>query len=112
VQPDPAKALEYLLRAGDLHHPQALYLVGLMYETGDGVPRDMEVALNAFFKSSSYGCQFSQYALGLFYLYGVEDCELITKGTIDEELNFVVNLLILLISSLSLLLILVVYYYF
>jgi TPR repeat protein len=81
-RPDPAKSLEYLVRASDGQHSKALYLVGLAYETGDGVPRNMEIALNAFFKAASLGCQFSQYALGLFYLYGVEACEYIQKGTI------------------------------
>ena len=63
MQKDAVKAAEYLRHAADQNHPWASYLLGKLYLTGNGVPRDEEAAWNCFRMADAYGHPNAQYVL-------------------------------------------------
>ena len=51
------KAKEYLLKAAELNHPEALYNLGVMYYDGDGVEINKKIAKQYFLKALAQGNQ-------------------------------------------------------
>ena len=60
---DAVKAAEYLRHAADQNHPWANYLLGKLYLTGNGVPKDEEAAQNCFRMANAFGHPYAQYVL-------------------------------------------------
>ena len=54
MQKDAVKAAEYLYYAADKDHPWANYLLGKLYLTGSGVPKDEAAAWNCFRMADVY----------------------------------------------------------
>ena len=52
---DPHKALELFLLAAAQDHPQALYNLAGLYETGDGVPQDPAEAERLYARAAARG---------------------------------------------------------
>lgn len=52
------------------NHPYAEYYLGMMYEHGQGVEKDMKKAAKWFLKSAKQGIQQSQYRLAELYATG------------------------------------------
>jgi len=50
--------------------PKALYIVGLSYATGQGVPKNLEKAVKWYLKAAIQGHAEAQYLLGHCYYYG------------------------------------------
>jgi TPR repeat protein len=86
-QGNPTAAVEELNRAAERGHPGALYLLGRMYRTGDGVPTDDLKAFGFFARvaedhdsdrpdSPSAAFVASSYvALGSYYMTGIKGSE-------------------------------------
>jgi len=62
-----AKELEYIAEEGDA---RAQYDLGLLYDTGRGVPQSNEKALQWYRKAAEQGESKAQYNLGLMYANG------------------------------------------
>lgn len=73
------KALSYLQKAVDQLHPDALYLMGTIYLTGDCVKKDVSLALWCFHRASEKGHAGAAIAYGSLLLRGEEIPECITK---------------------------------
>ncbi|PON87640.1 Eukaryotic elongation factor 2 kinase [Trema orientale] len=73
------QAFYYLEKAAEQFHPGALYLLGVVYLTGDCVKKDMESALWCFHKASEKGHAGAAVAYGCLLLKGVEVPESIAK---------------------------------
>lgn len=58
-----SKEWAYLRRAADNNHPWANYLLGKLYLTGNGVPKDEEAAWNCFRMADAFGHPYAQYVL-------------------------------------------------
>ena len=63
MQKDAVKAAEYLRHAADQNHPWASYLLGKLYPTGNGVPKDEEAAWNCFRLADAYVHPCARYVL-------------------------------------------------
>jgi TPR repeat protein len=61
------KELRYLAENGDL---RAQYDLGVLYDTGEGVPQDNQEALNWYHRAAEEGEARAQYNLGLMYANG------------------------------------------
>jgi TPR repeat protein len=64
VEPDPAKALSWWLKAAEVHHPMALYRAGLAYLQGRGVDPDSEKGLQLLEQAALYGVHPAETAIG------------------------------------------------
>lgn len=63
-------AVNHLKLATTHHHPAATFNLGLCYERGLGVDRDMKMAMQCYTVASSLGHAKAMYNLGVFYVRG------------------------------------------
>ena len=61
------KAFHHFNKAAKENHPGALYHLGLMYERGDGVKKDIYTAISYYEKATSFGHKMAPNALGNAY---------------------------------------------
>ncbi len=54
-KPDPGAALYWLRKAAESNHPVAQYLLGTMYEAGNGVDRDLDRAKTLYAAAAAHG---------------------------------------------------------
>ncbi|KAL1214406.1 hypothetical protein V5N11_016072 [Cardamine amara subsp. amara] len=78
VQSDQ-QAFHYIENAVDQLHPGALYLLGVVYLTGDCVKQDMDSAIWCFHRASEKGHAGAAIAYGSLLLRGVQVPESLTK---------------------------------
>lgn len=71
-------ALRELNRAASVKEPRAEYLLGTMYQNGQGTKRNIEFAFNLYQRSAKSGFPPAQFALGTFYRKGI---------TVDKDLK-------------------------
>ena len=64
-----AEALRYLKASSDAGNPEAQYLVGWMYDQGQGVPRSYPIAAEYYELAAAQGHPKAQFSLGWFYNY-------------------------------------------
>lgn len=70
---DPARAAELLASAAPRGNAEAQYLLGLLYQNGDGVTADTKAALNWFLAAAEEQHPEAQLALARLYLAAPED---------------------------------------
>ncbi len=63
-------AINKLQIAADMNYPEALYRLGVRYENGEGVERDIEKAFELYTKAAEGGHEKGQFRLGLCHYYG------------------------------------------
>lgn len=64
-------AVNHLKLATTHHHPAATFNLGLCYERGLGVTRDLKMAMHCYTVASSLGHSKAMYNLGVFYVRGL-----------------------------------------
>jgi TPR repeat protein len=64
VQPNNQTALLWAQKAADAKNPDGLYILGLMYENGRGVPRNLTKAVNLLESASALGQMEAKSELG------------------------------------------------
>jgi TPR repeat protein len=69
---DKAQAAKLFQQAADRGHAGAQYYLGMSYERGAGVPKDVAAALNWYRRSATNGCPEAGVTLGNFYSDGLE----------------------------------------
>ena len=71
-QPEPAKTqdIEQLRKAAEQGNASAQYSLGVMYNTGEGVPQDYQEAVSWYHKAAEQGHASAQYNLGVRYVNG------------------------------------------
>ena len=67
-----SEAASWYERAGESGNQYAQYRLGKMCLLGDGVPKDIERAVQLLNDSANQGNQYAQYVLGKLYLQGKE----------------------------------------
>ena len=72
LSPDKAQAAKLFQQAADRGHAGAQYYLGMIYEKGAGVPRDVAVALNWYRQAATNGYVEAGVTLGNFYSDGIE----------------------------------------
>jgi TPR repeat protein len=72
TSPDKAKAAKLFQRAADRGHTGAQYYLGMIYEKGAGVPKDVATALNWYRQAATNGYVEACVILGNFYSDGLE----------------------------------------
>ena len=70
VYPDTKAAFYWASKAAENQDPQGLYILGVMYQTGQGVQVDKTTAASLFYESAMQGYAEAQYSLGLAYKNG------------------------------------------
>ncbi|XP_047965289.1 uncharacterized protein LOC125209748, partial [Salvia hispanica] len=78
------QAFYYLEKAVDQLHPDALYLLGAVYLTGDCVSQDIPSAIWCFHRASEKGHAASAIAYGSLLLAGVRIPESVTKFNVKK----------------------------
>lgn len=68
---DYSQTLYWAQKAADKNDAVSLYLIGMLYNNGKGVPRDNNKAIRYLLKASDLGFDTAQYKLGQFYYYGI-----------------------------------------
>jgi len=68
---DKAQAARRFQQAADLGHAGAQYYLGMLYEKGTGVPKDMAAAINWYRQSATNGYAEAGVILGNFYSEGL-----------------------------------------
>ncbi|MBQ3772005.1 MAG: sel1 repeat family protein, partial [Bacteroidaceae bacterium] len=64
---DLDKAIEYLQKAADMGHDNAQNLLGICFETGEGVEQNHEKAIELYTKASKQGNEYAPYNLARYY---------------------------------------------
>lgn len=64
-------AFNYLDKAAALNHPEAQYNLAVMYQKGDGVQQNMDLAFKWFKEGAERGSARAQYNLGMMYYEGI-----------------------------------------
>ena len=72
LSPDKAQAAKLFRQAADQGHAGAQYYLGMIYEQGAGVPKDVAAALNWYRQSATNGYAEAGMTLGNFYSDGLE----------------------------------------
>ena len=67
---DLDKAIEYLQKAADMGHDMAQNLLGVCFETGEGVEQNHEKAIELYTKASKQGNEYALYNLACYYEKG------------------------------------------
>ena len=62
-----AKAMKYYLYAANKNHDLAQYMIGVMYNNGEGVTQDSAEAFKWYLKAAEQGHVFAQYNIGCMY---------------------------------------------
>lgn len=70
LQDNFKSAVNHLKLATTHHHPAATFNLGLCYERGLGVDRDLKMAMQCYTVASSLGHAKAMYNLGVFYVRG------------------------------------------
>jgi len=70
IQEFEIRSLNLIKEAADLELPEALYTLGVIYETGDGVTSDMNKASSLFKKAAERGHSRAKLSYGLDLVYG------------------------------------------
>lgn len=78
------ESFAYLIKAAEQLQPDALYLLGAIYYTGDCVKQDVSTAIWCFHRASEKGHAGAAIAYGSLLLRGVEVPETITKFNIKK----------------------------
>ncbi|WP_271272223.1 hypothetical protein [Aliamphritea hakodatensis] len=68
---DYPKAIYWLQRATELEHAEAAYNLGIAYQTGTGITKDLPLAIKTYQQSASLGNAKAQRNLGLMYSAGI-----------------------------------------
>jgi TPR repeat protein len=66
------KGLEWLQKAADEDHAQAVFLLGLAYYQGFGVKKDIPKARSLYIKAADLGFHKAQLFVGTYYLSGLD----------------------------------------
>lgn len=66
----PDEAAKFFQRAAEQNHPLGAYQLGLMYETGKGMPQDFAAAARWYHVSAKRHRGYAPTRLGLLYLWG------------------------------------------
>ena len=72
MSPNHARAASLFQQAADLGHSGAQYYLGMLYEKGTGVPKDLATALKWYRQSATNGYAEASVALGDFYNNGLD----------------------------------------
>ncbi|KXJ80179.1 hypothetical protein RP20_CCG026322 [Aedes albopictus] len=64
-------AVSHLKLGTRCHHPSAAFNLGLCYELGIGVRRELNIARQCFYLASNLGHPKAMYNLGVYYAYGL-----------------------------------------
>jgi TPR repeat protein len=72
TSPDKAEAAKLFQRAADRGHSGAQYYLGMIYEKGAGVTKDVATALNWYRQAATNGYAEASVTLGNFYSDGLE----------------------------------------
>ena len=75
----PEKAAEYYQKAADQHDPDALCNLGVLYENGRGVAKDIDKALSCYREAAMLGSSLGQYNYAVL---------LESKGDIEQAMKF------------------------
>lgn len=67
---EPKIAVSHLKLATTHRHPEATFNLGVCYETGIGVEKDMKNAMECYRAAASLGHKKAMYNLGVFYVHG------------------------------------------
>lgn len=86
VQSDQ-QAFNYLEKAVEQLHPGALYMLGIVYLTGDCVKKDMDSALWCFHRASEKGHAGAAVAYGSLLLRGAQVPESVTRLDLKKGLS-------------------------
>lgn len=68
---EPKLAVEHLKLATTHRHPNATFNLGVCYETGTGIEKNMKNALECYRLAASLGHGGAMYNLGMFYVHGL-----------------------------------------
>lgn len=68
----PEQKVKLIQSAAKREHPQSMYVFGLMYARGIGVPVNGKSAVKWLKDSANYGYALAHYALGNFYRTGID----------------------------------------
>lgn len=66
----PEIAVAHLKLATTHHHPEATFNLGLCYETGHGIQKNMKSAMECYRIAAGLGNKKAMYNLGVFYVHG------------------------------------------
>lgn len=66
IEVDTMKAFEYFSKSAELGNAEAMYYLGLIYESGDGAEMNVKKALEMFEKSRAAGCNRRQAISGIY----------------------------------------------
>ena len=72
LSPDQPQAAKLFAQAAAQGHPGAQYYLGMIYERGVGVPKDLATALNWYRQSATNGYAEAAVVLGNYYSEGLE----------------------------------------
>jgi len=72
ISPNHARAASLFQQAADLGHAGAQYYLGMLYEKGTGVPKDLATALKWYGQSATNGYAEAGVTLGDFYSNGLD----------------------------------------
>lgn len=67
---EPEMAVSHLKLATTHRHPDATFNLGICYETGTGVQKNMKNAMECYREAASLGHKTAMYNLGIFYVHG------------------------------------------
>lgn len=67
---EPKIAVSHLKLATTHQHPEATFNLGLCYETGVGVEKNMKNAMECYRLAAALGNKKAMYNLGVFYVHG------------------------------------------
>lgn len=67
---EPEMAVSHLKLATTHRHPGATFNLGICYETGTGVEKNMKNAMECYRAAASLGHKKAMYNLGIFYVHG------------------------------------------
>lgn len=67
---EPEVAVSHLKLATTHRHPEATFNLGVCYESGVGIERNMRNAMECYRAAASLGHKKAMYNLGIFYIHG------------------------------------------
>lgn len=67
---EPEMAVSHLKLATTHRHPDATFNLGICYETGTGIEKNMKNAMECYRAAASLGHKNAMYNLGIFYVHG------------------------------------------
>lgn len=67
---EPEVAVSHLKLATTHRHPEATFNLGVCYESGVGIERNMKSAMECYRAAASLGHKKAMYNLGIFYVHG------------------------------------------